>query len=87
MPLIKARAMPIPSWALDLAILWGYIVALSDSLQFARTRESSLDRLEAFLPHANQYAALRNYVTPDHSHVSRLSPAIRHRLVTEFRGD
>ena len=61
----------------------GSHVALSDSLQFARTRELSLERLKAFLPHANQYAALRNYVTPDHSHVSRLSPAIRHRLVTE----
>ena len=61
----------------------GSHVALSDSLQFARTRESSLDRLEAFLPEAIEYAGLRNHVTPDHSHVSRLSPAIRHRLITE----
>ncbi len=58
-------------------------MALTASLQFARTRESSLDRLVEFLPQAVQYAGRRNDVTPDHAHVSRLSPAIRHRLVTE----
>lgn len=50
------------------------------------TRTAALDRLKAFLPHAGRdYADLRNYDLPEegHPHVSRLSPYLRHRLITE----
>jgi deoxyribodipyrimidine photo-lyase len=46
------------------------------------TREGALARWEEFLPRALDYGALRNRVQPRHPHVSRLSPAIRSRLVT-----
>jgi len=50
---------------------------------FPATRADALARLEAFLAHAPQYAARRNHVVPGHPHVSRLSAALRHRLLTE----
>lgn len=49
---------------------------------FSATREGALARWEEFLPRALEYGALRNRVQPRHPHVSRLSPAIRSRLVT-----
>ena len=51
--------------------------------QFPRTRAEALARLAEFLPMASGYAARRNHVLAGHPHVSRLSPAIRHRLVSE----
>lgn len=50
---------------------------------FPATRESALQRLEDFLAIAPSYAATRNHVLPGHPQVSRLSAAIRHRLITE----
>ncbi len=50
------------------------------------TRAAASARLAAFVAHAGRdYAARRNYDLPDqgHPHVSRLSPYIRHRIVTE----
>ncbi len=47
------------------------------------TRTAALGQLEAFLPIAGLYARDRNQVKIGHSAVTRLSPAIRHRLVTE----
>jgi hypothetical protein len=47
------------------------------------SRAAALDQLAAFLPKAPLYARDRNHVHPGHPAVSRLSPAIRHRLVSE----
>ncbi|OAN80742.1 DNA photolyase [Jannaschia sp. EhC01] len=50
------------------------------------TRTEALDRLARFVPTAGRdYAAMRNYDLPGqgHPHVSRLSPYLRHRLLTE----
>ncbi len=47
------------------------------------SRAAALEQLAAFLPKAPLYARDRNHVQPGHPAVSRLSPAIRHRLVTE----
>ncbi len=52
-------------------------------MQFPATRQSALQRLEEFLQEAPRYAARRNHVLPGHPQVSRLSAAIRHRLITE----
>lgn len=52
-------------------------------MQFPATRPSALQRLEEFLEEAQRYAARRNHVLPGHPQVSRLSAAIRHRLITE----
>lgn len=52
--------------------------------EFPRTRAAALAAWEAFLPRAPRYAAERNGVRPGHRAVSRLSPAIRQRLVTEY---
>jgi deoxyribodipyrimidine photo-lyase len=62
---------------------------MTDQSPFAppsATRTEALARLSRFLPHAGRdYAARRNYDLPDagHPHVSRLSPYLRHRLITE----
>jgi len=49
---------------------------------FEPTRAAALARLDDFLPHAGfAYATKRNYDAPDT--VSRLSPYLRHRLITE----
>ena len=51
---------------------------------FPPSREAALARLAAFLPRAGRaYAARRNHDLPGHHEVSRLSPYIRHRLLTE----
>lgn len=49
------------------------------------TREAGLQRLEAFLPKAANYATTRNFDlgAETHSGVSQLSPYIRTRLITE----
>ena len=49
---------------------------------FAVTRQAALARLEEFVPFSGRYARDRNHVGPGHSNVSRLSPAIRHRLLS-----
>lgn len=46
-------------------------------------REAALRRLAAFIPLVPRYAAERNNAGPGESTVSRLSPAIRHRIVSE----
>jgi deoxyribodipyrimidine photo-lyase len=50
---------------------------------FAATRKDALDQLDAFIPFAGRYARDRNHVVHGHTNVSRLSPAIRHRLILE----
>ena len=47
------------------------------------TRRLALDQWQAFLPAAGAYTARRNHVAPGHPAVSRLSPALRTRLVLE----
>jgi deoxyribodipyrimidine photo-lyase len=48
------------------------------------TRAAGLDRLTAFAPRAGRdYAALRNSDLEGHPHVSRLSPWLRYRAITE----
>jgi deoxyribodipyrimidine photo-lyase len=56
------------------------------TMPFPPTRAEALSRLKTFVPNAGRaYAQKRNYDLPEagHPHVSRLSPYIRHRLVTE----
>lgn len=51
---------------------------------FEPSRATALDRLNEFLPHAGRdYARLRNFDIAGHPHVSRLSPYISHRVLTE----
>lgn len=50
---------------------------------WAATRKDALEQLDAFIPAAGRYGRDRNHVFPGHSNVSRLSPAIRHRLLLE----
>ena len=51
---------------------------------FAHTRESALAQLDDFIPASGKYSRDRNHVFPfQHHNVSCLSPAIRHRLLTE----
>ena len=50
---------------------------------FAATRKGALAQLEAFVPLAGRYARDRNHVISSHTNVSKLSPAIRHRLILE----
>jgi deoxyribodipyrimidine photo-lyase len=53
-------------------------------LEFVPTRAAGLARLAAFLPRAGRdYAALRNHDDAAKSHVSTLSPWLRHRLIGE----
>jgi deoxyribodipyrimidine photo-lyase len=52
-------------------------------ISFPSNRTDALSQLEAFVPHLADYAAQRNRVVPGHPHVSRLSPAIRCRLILE----
>jgi len=51
--------------------------------RFPATRESALRRLADFLPVSARYSGTRNRVLTGHDDVSRLSAAIRARLVTE----
>jgi deoxyribodipyrimidine photo-lyase len=46
-------------------------------------RAAGLERLAAFIPSADRYAARRNQVEPGHENVSGLSPYLRRRLITE----
>ena len=46
-------------------------------------RTSAIAQLDEFIPSAGLYARDRNQVKPGHQSVSRLAPAIRHRLITE----
>ena len=50
---------------------------------FAATRKDALQQLDAFIPFAGRYSRDRNHVLPGHTNVSKLSPAIRHRLILE----
>ncbi|MGJ8723789.1 MAG: FAD-binding domain-containing protein [Roseibacillus sp.] len=51
---------------------------------FAHTREAALAQLQDFIPASGKYSRDRNHVSPyQNPNVSRLSPAIRHRLITE----
>ena len=47
------------------------------------TRAAALAAWDDFLPQVGRYADSRNHVEAGHGNVSRLSPAIRHRLITE----
>ncbi|RME67736.1 MAG: hypothetical protein D6781_12580 [Verrucomicrobia bacterium] len=51
--------------------------------RFPASRSAALARLCEFVERAPNYAAQRNHVLPGHPNVSRLSAAIRHRLITE----
>jgi deoxyribodipyrimidine photo-lyase len=56
------------------------------TLTFPPDRRAALDRLAEFVPRAGRdYAARRNYDLPQqgHAEVSRLSPYIRHRMLSE----
>jgi len=48
---------------------------------FATTRAAALARWQEFIATAPAYGAARNHVLPGHDNVSRLSAAIRHRVV------
>ncbi len=50
---------------------------------YPSTRGEALARLEDFLPTAGRYGRDRNGVLPGHPNVSRLSAALRSRLITE----
>lgn len=52
-------------------------------MEFPTSRAAALDHLESFLPKCRLYARDRNFVSPGHPNVSRLSPMLRHRLVME----
>ena len=52
-------------------------------MKFPANRQGAFQRLEEFLAEAPRYAARRNHILLGHPHVSRLSAAIRHRLITE----
>ena len=47
------------------------------------TRIDALESWQAFLPRVKEYAARRNHVETENGNVSRLSAALRHRLLTE----
>ncbi len=54
------------------------------TVEFPPTRAAALDRLTEFVPRAGRdYAAQRNYDRSGHKDVSRLSPYIRRRLISE----
>lgn len=55
----------------------------SSAAAFPATRAAALARLAAFVPSAPGYGEARNRVALGHPAVSRLSPAIRHRLILE----
>ena len=65
------------------SILRGSGYPRTSAMIFPSSRAAALDQLAAFLPKAALYARDRNHVQPGHAAVSRLSPAIRHRLISE----
>ncbi|MEN8847380.1 MAG: FAD-binding domain-containing protein [Akkermansiaceae bacterium] len=52
--------------------------------EFSTTREEALEALDGFIPRSGKYSRGRNAVVEGHTNVSCLSPAIRHRLLTEW---
>lgn len=52
-------------------------------MNFTPTRAAGLSQLDAFLPEVQNYAAVRNFAEPDAAGVSRLSPYLSSRLLTE----
>lgn len=56
---------------------------LTSTYTLPATREAALQQFADFLPRAKDYARTRNFVTATHQNVTRLSPATRHRLVSE----
>jgi len=50
---------------------------------FPATRSDAIAHWRSFLPKTRRYGSQRNKVVPAHTNVSRLSPAIRHRLIFE----
>ncbi len=60
------------------------IVTADQPTCFPHTRAEALRAWEEFRPRVAAYADARNGVRPGHQAVSRLSPAIRRRLVTEY---
>jgi len=55
-----------------------------DPVDFPPSRDAALARLAEFLPRAGRaYAGRRNHDLPGHRDVSRLSPYVRHRVLTE----
>ena len=52
-------------------------------LTFAATRTAALRQLREFVSRVGRYSRDRNKLLPGHPNVSRLSPAVRHRLITE----
>lgn len=52
-------------------------------VHFPNTRGEALKHLESFIPAAGRYSSKRNFVLQGHENVSRLSAAVRHRLVLE----
>ncbi len=59
-------------------------VTANQPTRFPHTRAEALRAWEEFRPRVAQYADARNGVRAGHRAVSRLSPAIRRRLVTEY---
>ena len=52
-------------------------------LEWIGTRTHALSRLREFTPEVSRYSAVRNYARPGNVGVSRLSPYLRHRLISE----
>lgn len=53
--------------------------------QFSATRAGATEAAKAFAPHmGSEYGHERNRVVPGHPFVSRLAPALRVRLITEY---
>jgi deoxyribodipyrimidine photo-lyase len=53
------------------------------SIEWIGKRDHALSRLQDFIPQVARYAARRNYALPGNPGVSRLSPYLRHRLISE----
>jgi len=57
---------------------------MTDTEMFPPTRTAACSRLAEFVPRAGRdYANLRNYTRAGHEDVSRLSPYLRHRMISE----
>lgn len=52
-------------------------------MNFPVTRDHALARWREFVPLAQRYSTWRSHVLPNHPYVSRMSPAIARRLVSE----
>jgi len=58
-------------------------MALSTNSSWATSRDDALQALTDFLPRVPAYARERNFDRPGHLEVSRLSPYLRRRLISE----